>query len=107
MVLGELERQVKLACTGVENRVKNAQTETGVKDSYTQYWIDYLIGRARDMKKENPQRSSEDIQGELFRWVDENKAKIYSSFFSLKGCIPLIILFEFQLLQLIIIHYRI
>jgi hypothetical protein len=85
MVLGEVERQVKLACTGIEKRVKDAQTETGVKDAYTQYWIDYLIGRARDMKKDQPDRSAQDIQTELLKWVNENKAKIYSSFFSLKG----------------------
>ena len=39
----DVEYQVRLACLGVAQAVQNQQTKTGVKDAYTQYWIDYLI----------------------------------------------------------------
>ncbi|KAJ7924500.1 hypothetical protein B0H13DRAFT_1511636, partial [Mycena leptocephala] len=39
----ELEKQVKLACSGVMKLVKDSQTNTGVKDTYTQFWIEQLI----------------------------------------------------------------
>jgi hypothetical protein len=65
--------------------VKDLQTNTGVKDAYTQHWIDYLIGRARDLQKENPGRPAEEIQAELIVWVNDNKSKIYNGFLTLKG----------------------
>lgn len=42
-IVEELEKQVKLACSGVASHVKDSQTRTGVKDAYTQHWIDDLI----------------------------------------------------------------
>ena len=39
----DVEYQVQLACLGVAQNVQNQQTKTGIKDAYTQYWIDYLI----------------------------------------------------------------
>jgi hypothetical protein len=39
-IILELEKQVKLTCSGVIKPVKDLQTETGVNDVYTQFWID-------------------------------------------------------------------
>ncbi|KAJ7476271.1 hypothetical protein B0H11DRAFT_2426733 [Mycena galericulata] len=69
-ILGELENQVKLACSGVSQRVKDSQTETGVKD------ID------------NPTRSNTDIEEELVQWTRANSDKIYSPFLTMKGFDP-------------------
>ncbi|KAJ7250963.1 hypothetical protein C8J57DRAFT_1437578 [Mycena rebaudengoi] len=79
-ILQELERQVKLACSGVIKHVKDSQTRTGVKDTYTQFWIDQLISRFKEMKKNDPDRSVQDVQKELIQWTIDNREKIYSCF---------------------------
>ncbi|KAJ7504451.1 hypothetical protein B0H11DRAFT_1982381 [Mycena galericulata] len=55
-----------------------SQTETGVKDMYTQYWIDQLISRFKQMKKDDPTRSNTDIEDELVQWTRANSDKIYN-----------------------------
>jgi hypothetical protein len=75
----------------VAQTVKDLQTETGVKDAFTQYWIEQLIDRARAMQKVQPPRSPHDIQAELIAWVDANKSAIYNSFLMMPGaliCLP-------------------
>jgi len=81
----KVEAQVHAACLGVAATVERLQTETGVKDAFTQYWIENLIGRARDLKKAQPRRRPAEIQDELMVWVNENKAKIYNPFLTLEG----------------------
>jgi hypothetical protein len=71
---------VKVACLGIAQSVKDQQSASGVKDVYTQYWIDSLIERARAMHKAHPTRSISDIQTELMLWVEANKEAIYNSF---------------------------
>ncbi|KAJ6582733.1 hypothetical protein B0H10DRAFT_2341090 [Mycena sp. CBHHK59/15] len=68
-IILELEKQVKLACTGVASHVKDAQMQTGVKDVYTQFWIDDLISRFKQMKQADPNRSEQHIQAELVHWL--------------------------------------
>jgi hypothetical protein len=70
---------------GVAQNVHNHQTESGIKDSYTQHWIDLLIVRARDIRKQSPGRTTTDIQAELMMWVNENKSDIYNPFLTLDG----------------------
>ena len=83
--LRHVEAQVQIACLGVAERVKELQTSTGIKDTFTQHWIEELIDRARDLKKQYPQRTAADIQMELMNWVDENKDNVYNSFLTLEG----------------------
>lgn len=80
-----VEHQVQLACLGVAQNVQNHQTQTGVKDGYTQYWIDRLIERARILRKEQPGKTADDIQSELLTWVEEHKSEIYNPFLKLDG----------------------
>ena len=63
------------------------QTNSGVKDAYTQHWIDFLIARARTLKKEHPECTSADIEKELLSWVEEHKADIYNPFLTLEGAV--------------------
>lgn len=70
--------------------VSTRQTDTGVKDGYTQYWIDQIIARFRKIKQDTPRRPSSDIQNELQTWVEKNKEKIYSGFLSTKGLLCII-----------------
>ena len=64
--------------------MQNQQT-TGIKDAYTQYWIDYLINQARTLHKEHPEWPTADIQSELLIWVQEHKSEIYNPFLKLDG----------------------
>jgi hypothetical protein len=83
--LAELKKQVDLSCLGVAKTVSDSQTDTGVKDAYTQFWINQLIDRAREMKTKEPLRSTESIAEELRKWVSDNEDKIYNPFLSHPG----------------------
>ncbi|TFK86355.1 hypothetical protein K466DRAFT_550568 [Polyporus arcularius HHB13444] len=84
-ILVEVKKQVHMACSGIEKHVKDRQRATGVKDAYTQYWINDLIKRARSMKIEHPDMSDEQIETELVSWADANAEIIYNPFFTLRG----------------------
>ncbi|KAJ7792158.1 hypothetical protein B0H14DRAFT_3160454 [Mycena olivaceomarginata] len=51
-IVTELKKQVKLACAGVAKHVEDAQRSTGVKDAYTQYWIEHLLEQYKQKKSE-------------------------------------------------------
>lgn len=76
---------MKAACLGVAQTVKDLQTNTGIKDTFTQHWIDELIERSRTMQKHQPQRPVAEIQDELMKWISENKAAVYNPFLTLVG----------------------
>jgi hypothetical protein len=83
--LNLVEQQVEAACLGVAQSVKDLQTKTGVKDAFTQHWIDQLIERARIIQKDQPERSTADIQMELMEWVIKNQKEIYNPFLTMEG----------------------
>ncbi|KJA24844.1 hypothetical protein HYPSUDRAFT_135587 [Hypholoma sublateritium FD-334 SS-4] len=89
-ILADIESQVKIACLGNAQAVSHQQTKHGVKDGYTQYWIDHLIERARTLQKAHPKRTKTDIQNELLIWVQEHKNDIYNPFLTLDGFDPAI-----------------
>jgi len=60
-----MEEQVQAACLGVAQEVKDLQTKTGVKDAFTQHWIDELISKARSMQKLQSSWPPYEIQTEL------------------------------------------
>ncbi|KAF7343179.1 hypothetical protein MVEN_01749100 [Mycena venus] len=86
--LEEVKKQMKLACAGVAKPVKNSQTLTGVKDVYAQYWIEELLSRFKEMKKDDPKRSNSDIEQELISWTEANGEKIYNPFLTTKEFNP-------------------
>lgn len=81
----EIKRQVELACLGIAQTVNNQQTDTGIKDAYTQYWIDDLLGRARILRKNHPEKTTTEIQNELLVWVHAHESDIYNPFLTLEG----------------------
>lgn len=83
--LAELKKQVELACGGVSKRVQELQTQTGVKDVYTQYWIEQILARAAEMRQQEPDVSEATIKSELIQWTRDNEEKLYSPFLTLKG----------------------
>ncbi|KAF8140706.1 hypothetical protein K438DRAFT_1531072, partial [Mycena galopus ATCC 62051] len=86
--LTELKNQIELACGGVAKRVQELQTQTGVKDVYTQYWIDIILARAAQMRREDADISDADIKNELIEWTRDNGEKLFSPFLTLKGFDP-------------------
>ncbi|KAJ7855645.1 hypothetical protein B0H14DRAFT_3085413 [Mycena olivaceomarginata] len=88
LILGELKKQVKMVCSGVIKHVKDLQTETGVKDVYTQFYIDGLISHFKSICKDESNRTVEDIEAELIQWTVDNGDNIYSPFFAMKGFDP-------------------
>ncbi|KAF8147962.1 hypothetical protein K438DRAFT_1625825, partial [Mycena galopus ATCC 62051] len=65
---------------GVAKRVQELQTQTGVKDVYTQYWIDIILARATQMRREDADISDADIKNELIEWMRDNGEKLFSPF---------------------------
>lgn len=76
---------MRLACAGVAKPIAMRQTATGIKDAYTQQWIEDLLLRAQAEKKENPCQSKAEIQSKLWQWVEDHEDIVYSPFLSLKG----------------------
>lgn len=60
------------------------QTETGVKDAYTQYWIEKLIGWSRERQSRPNAQSIDEIEAELMGFVRSNQKEIYNPFLTLK-----------------------
>ncbi|KAJ7574826.1 hypothetical protein C8J56DRAFT_1007846 [Mycena floridula] len=84
-ILTEVKRQVKLACQGIAAPIKEAQTDTGVKDAFTQYWIKHILKWFKTLSEANNNQTESDITAELLKWVDENYEKIFSLFLTLKS----------------------
>ncbi|KAF9043189.1 hypothetical protein BJ165DRAFT_1545314 [Panaeolus papilionaceus] len=76
--LEAVQTQINLACLGVASKVKEKQTENGVKDSFSQSVIEDLIAHF-------PQRPPESIQVELMKWVKDHQAQVSNPFLTLKG----------------------
>ncbi|KAJ7854678.1 hypothetical protein B0H14DRAFT_3085480 [Mycena olivaceomarginata] len=85
-IIVELKKQVKLACAGVAKHVEDAQRATGVKDAYTQHWIEYLFEQYKQKKSEG--QRPKDIESQLVQWTLDNEDKIYSGFLTLQGFDP-------------------
>ncbi|KAF9644917.1 hypothetical protein BDM02DRAFT_3157045 [Thelephora ganbajun] len=85
-IIESLRKQLKLACSGVKARVTKEQSMTGIKDGYTQYWIDQLLGRAQAMKNEGVDAVK--IEQELTNWVEDNESVVTNKIFTVKGFDP-------------------
>ncbi|KAJ7310818.1 hypothetical protein DFH08DRAFT_918219 [Mycena albidolilacea] len=77
--LTELHEQVELACLGVKAAVEARQTDTGVKDSYTNHWINDLLRRSCELKKADPNLDSAQIVQQLKDWVKQNRNPPHNS----------------------------
>ncbi|KAK1235337.1 hypothetical protein PQX77_001447 [Marasmius sp. AFHP31] len=72
----ELEKQVVLACGGEASAIKTRQTNSGTKDSFTQYWIDNLVCRFSELRHEHTDNEARNM---LMAWVREHESEIYNS----------------------------
>jgi hypothetical protein len=63
--LKHIDAQLAEACKGREKPVKDLQTNTGIKDAYTQYWIDFMIREFERIRIANPSMPVWDIEEQL------------------------------------------
>lgn len=85
-VLSELEAQIQWAYTKATSTwIDEMQTNSGVKDAFTQYWIDELIKQYKAKIFEAPDRPKSEITAELKEFVDKHLHEIYNSFLTLQG----------------------
>ncbi|KAF8997349.1 hypothetical protein BDZ89DRAFT_778528 [Hymenopellis radicata] len=84
----ELYKQLETATHGVKKAVADRQKETGVKDKVAQYWIDILLAKCSEMRKENPQRTLEEVSAELMEWLDKQPGDKVNPLLDLAGLDP-------------------
>ncbi|KAL0570869.1 hypothetical protein V5O48_011094 [Marasmius crinis-equi] len=87
-IQSELREQLLLACRGVAKRVEERQTESGIKDPFTQHWVEDLLERFRLMHAHDRGREKKEITTELEGWVREHEDDIITGFLTLKGFDP-------------------
>lgn len=81
----QIQIQLDTAAEGVKKSVADLQTATGVKDKVAQFWIDKILAMFSAKKKENPQRSSEDIANELHDWLHDQPGNKMNSLLDIAG----------------------
>ncbi|TFK29556.1 hypothetical protein FA15DRAFT_677776 [Coprinopsis marcescibilis] len=84
--LETVRSQVKEACTGIADRVIKSQKTTGVKDSYTQYWVEKIIDWSRERQNQEDGRPVKVIREELEAFAQTHADAVYSPFLTLRYC---------------------
>ncbi|KAJ7197752.1 hypothetical protein GGX14DRAFT_573901 [Mycena pura] len=95
-VIAAIKLQLQLACRGVQARVEENQTDTGVKDAYAQFWIQKILADAEARKvaarQHDPSKLVRDIREEvshdLLQWVEEHFDDLVNPFLLLEGHDP-------------------
>jgi predicted nucleic acid-binding Zn ribbon protein len=83
VILETVQRQIELACEGDEVELKKTYTASGIKDKYTEYWINDILSQ---FKKETERGASKDTTtAALKQWVKDNNNDIYSPFLTTDG----------------------
>jgi hypothetical protein len=83
LILETVQKQIKLACEGDETELKKTYTASGIKDRYTEYWINDILSQ---FKKEVAQGASKDtVSTALKQWVKDHNDDIYSPFLTTDG----------------------
>ncbi|KAJ7729682.1 hypothetical protein DFH07DRAFT_994762, partial [Mycena maculata] len=66
-----LQKQLQLAVLGEPKPIEEFQRATGTKDKITQYWIDILLAKAKELRAADPRRQPNEIADELRAWLEE------------------------------------
>jgi hypothetical protein len=81
--LNEIKKQITEVSSGVAWRVENCQTMSGIKDSYTQHWIETLINQSHALHKSRPGASIDETKAELGDWIVSQSKFMYNLFLEL------------------------
>ena len=92
-VRATVKQQLRLACLGVASHVDEKQTDTGIKESYAQFWIQKILADAERLKNEvrdqNPRKLVRDIRmdvsRDLLKWVEERSDELVNPFLLMPG----------------------
>ncbi|THU89472.1 hypothetical protein K435DRAFT_821397 [Dendrothele bispora CBS 962.96] len=68
--------------------IEDRQRDSGVKDVFTQYWINHLIESYRSERVKAPDRPLTEIVCKVETFVKENEDRMYSGFLTLQGFDP-------------------
>jgi hypothetical protein len=74
---------IELACEGNETELKKMYTASGIKDKYTEYWINDILSQFK--KQVDSGVSKETVTEALKKWVEDNRKTIYSAFLTTDG----------------------
>ncbi|KAF8144720.1 hypothetical protein K438DRAFT_1910920 [Mycena galopus ATCC 62051] len=77
-ILASVREQVDLACEGNEAELKKNYTASGIKDKYTEYWINDILSQFKVEVAKG--ESKEKVTEALKKWVEDNQDSIYSPF---------------------------
>ncbi|KAF7352112.1 hypothetical protein MVEN_01174200 [Mycena venus] len=73
-----VQQQIKLACEGNETALKKSYTATGIKDKYTEHWINDILSQFK--KAVDNGKSKAQATNELKQWTKDHADVIYSPF---------------------------
>ncbi|KAJ3994246.1 hypothetical protein F5050DRAFT_1800809 [Lentinula boryana] len=82
----ELSKQLEVAKSGVQARVSELQTESGIKDKITEVWIEKLIIQARAYKAQKLPEA--EISARLTDWIEKEPGEKMNPLLDITGLDP-------------------
>ncbi|KAJ7193966.1 hypothetical protein GGX14DRAFT_378462 [Mycena pura] len=87
-IRGNLQRQLQLAMRGDSKGVENLQRATGTKDKITQYWIELLVSKFKELKAGSRRRTVDDLASEVLQWFSEQPGDKMNPLLDIAGLDP-------------------
>ncbi|KAJ7165453.1 hypothetical protein C8R43DRAFT_878421 [Mycena crocata] len=85
-VFETVKHQIQLACEGNEAELKKSYTATGIKDKYTEYWINDILSQFKKAMGRGEDKQA--VTEALKMWVKDHSDDIYSAFLTTDGLDP-------------------
>ncbi|KAJ3782266.1 hypothetical protein GGU10DRAFT_275927 [Lentinula aff. detonsa] len=85
-IKAELSKQLEVAKSGVQARVSELQTESGIKDKITEVWIEKLIIQARAYKAQKLPEA--EISARLTDWIEKEPGEKMNPLLDITGLDP-------------------
>ncbi|KAJ7196272.1 hypothetical protein GGX14DRAFT_403477 [Mycena pura] len=85
-VFETIQHQLNLACEGNETDLKKSYTATGIKDKYTEYWINDILSQFKKAVANGEDKQA--VTEVLKQWVKDHSDDIYSAFLTTDGFDP-------------------
>ena len=85
----ELKNQIALSIKGVKQCIKDTQSATGVKDKITEVFVERVIAKRQQLKKQGSRITEEAVQLQLNEWLDPFNDDMINPFLSTPGLLPI------------------